>query len=83
MVEVFKTNVYSQMEAIKVIEKIHENFSNYIANFDLEDCDKILRVKCTTGSVQPYMLIRLLNDQGFVAEILPDNVPLLQSAKII
>jgi uncharacterized protein YpbB len=70
MIEVFKTNVKDRDHANMLVDQIHKTFGNYKANFDLEDCDKILRVKCTTGSVQPTLLINLLKGYGFNAEIL-------------
>jgi hypothetical protein len=75
MVEVFKTNVNLRVHAILVIEQIHKTFTGYKANFDLEDCDRILRVKSYTGSIESYRLIQLLKEQGFQAEVLPDTVP--------
>jgi len=75
MVEVFKTNVEHRVHAIMLIEQIHKTFSGYRANFDLEDCDRILRVTSVTGSVEAGELIRLLGEMGFEAEVLPDIVP--------
>lgn len=72
MIEVFKTNVQNQQEANRLIDEIHQAFIDYTANFDLEDCDRILRVQCETGFVQPFLLIRLLKDFGFQAEVLAD-----------
>lgn len=74
MVEVFKTNVREPIFAYRLVEKIHERFADYKANFDLEDCDRILRVKCTTGPVQSSRLIALLKEHGFKAEVLPDDI---------
>jgi hypothetical protein len=73
VIEVFKTNVADWADANMLLERIHEQFLNYEANFDLEDCDRILRVKSFGGSVQSPPLIALLNDFGFRAEILPDT----------
>ncbi|HEY9048268.1 MAG TPA: hypothetical protein VIN08_20315 [Ohtaekwangia sp.] len=73
MIEVFKTNVTEQRQAAMLIDRIHKTFVNYTANFDLEDCDKILRVKCSIGWVQAEPLIDLLKDFGFQAEVLPEN----------
>ena len=75
MVEVFKTNVEQRVHAIMLIEQIHKAFSGYKANFDLDDCDRILRVTSATGSVEACGLIRLLEERGFEAEVLPDIVP--------
>ena len=75
MVEVFRTNVHDLQQAAMLIEKIQSAFSDYTANFDLEDCDKILRVKSGKGSVQSSTLIGLLKRFGFQAEVLPDEIP--------
>jgi len=72
MVEVFKTNVTNPDHANRLIDQIHHAFGEYKANFDLEDCDRILRVKSNTGSIQASLLIDLLNNSGFRAEVLPD-----------
>jgi hypothetical protein len=74
MVEVFKTNVKDAGLANLLINHIHHTFPDYKANFDLEDCDKILRVACASGTVQPGFLINILNDFGFQAEVLPDDL---------
>jgi len=75
MIEVFKTDVKDRDQANLLIDRIHKIFADYKANFDLEDCDNILRVKCTTGIVQSSSLIHLLKGFGFNAEILPDVTP--------
>jgi|GEM_PF-369834 len=74
MIEVFKTNIQTPDQAAMVIARIHQTFSEYTATFDLNDCDKVLRVQCATGLI-PAVLIHLLNDLGFDAEVLPENEP--------
>jgi hypothetical protein len=74
MIEVFTTNVDDRRHASMLVDLIHRSFIGYKANFDLEDCDKILRVKCATGPVDSSLLIDLLKDVGFHAEVLPDVV---------
>ena len=76
MIEVFKTNVRDRCDANMLIEQIQQSFFNYQANFDLDDCDRILRVKCISGTIQAALIIELLKDAGFDAAILPDNIPL-------
>jgi hypothetical protein len=72
MVEVFKTNVNDKDLASAMIEMIHKTFDGYRANFDLEDCDRILRIECHQNDIEPSMIITLLNDYGFQAQILDD-----------
>jgi hypothetical protein len=45
MVEVFKTDVRSSREAKRIIQKLAEEFPKHKINFDLSDCDRILRVQ--------------------------------------
>lgn len=45
IVEVFKTNVQKESDRDYVIAIIQNQFPDYKINFDLEDCDKILRVE--------------------------------------
>jgi hypothetical protein len=73
MIEVFKTNVMDQNQADMLLGHIQTSFHDYKANFDLEDCDKILRVACTTGPIECAFLINLLKNFGFDAEVLPDE----------
>ena len=75
MIEVFKTNVHNRHDASMLIDQIHRSFLNYQANFDLEDCDRILRVICITETIQSAFLIDILKGLGFDAEILPDEIP--------
>lgn len=56
-----------------LLDQIHSAFSQFRANFDLDDCDKILRVESVTGDVDSSFLINLLNLFGFNAEILRDD----------
>ncbi|MEO5583248.1 MAG: hypothetical protein ABIR66_11185 [Saprospiraceae bacterium] len=74
MVEVFKTDVTDRDYANMLTNEIHKVFVDHKANFDLEDCDNILRIKCSQKIVQSHLLIRLLKDFGFHAEILPDDL---------
>ena len=79
MIEVFKTNVESPDEAMMLIEQIHKNFSEYRANFDLHDCDNILRIKSATTYIHTDRLIDFLKHYGFHAEVLPDECMAVRS----
>lgn len=73
MVEVFKTNVNTRGQADMLVDLIHKTFNSYTANFDLDDCDKILRVKSTSGFIEAALLVDLLKNFGYKAEVLPDS----------
>ena len=69
MIEVFKTNVQEMEQSKMIVVKLLEHFPNSIINFDLEDCDKILRVHAT--SISNHHIIELLNSYGYHCEPLP------------
>ena len=79
MVEVFRTDVGDAEAAVRIVEALQDQCALYVANFDLEDCDRVLRVKCLVGDVDASEVIMLLTGLGFNAEILPDEVPELHS----
>lgn len=70
MIEVFKTNVNSRHHAQMLVEEIHSRFSGYRANFDLWDCDKILRIKSEDALVEAAGIIELFREKGYHAELL-------------
>lgn len=72
MIEVFKTNVNNRTDAARLIDAIHKLCADHKATFDLEDCDKILRIK-STRDVYADDIIELVKDFGFSAEVLPDE----------
>ncbi|MEO6685404.1 MAG: hypothetical protein ABIN24_05540 [Dyadobacter sp.] len=73
MIEVFKTNVADREVANMLLDQIHLTFIGYRANFDLEDCDKILRVSFDSGIVQPLLILSLLKYFKHEAEVLLEN----------
>ncbi len=75
MIEIFKTNVTEDTDAAMLLETIHLAYPQYKVNFDLDDCDHILRVECANGYFDSYALIRIVSSLGFYAEILSDNDP--------
>ena len=75
MIEVFKTDVDDSKYADILVEHIQRIFQGYEVNFDLQDCDKILRVKNVCGMVNSDRLIQVLSKFGFHAEVLQDNYP--------
>lgn len=81
MVEVFKTNVNSPCYANMLVYRIQQVFRDYTVNFDLEDCDRILRVKSASGAVPPRPIIEFLQAQGCVAEVLPDECPVVNRVR--
>jgi len=72
-VEVFKTNVVDPERAKCLVDQIERNFTHCKVNFDLDDCDRILRV-VSEGKIQSDLLIDLLKNVGCTAEVLPDTI---------
>jgi hypothetical protein len=74
VIEVFKTNVLNRDYASFLLRIIDHVFIHYEANFDLDDCDRILRVKCASGAIDINAIVQLLRDFHVHAEILEDEL---------
>ena len=66
MVEIFKTNVEFIEQSIFISAQLLKQFPNLRINFDLDDCDKILRVQGKI--IQVHKIISMVNSMGFVCE---------------
>lgn len=71
-IEVFKTNVPDSIHGKKIIYILQQQFPAFRANFDLDDCDKILRLESGEPAIQPDRIIALMQQLGYFAEVLPD-----------
>jgi hypothetical protein len=68
-VEVFKTNVLNKRAAKVILEEIGFHQPEYKCNFDLEDCDKVLRIENARGKVDATLVFEILeknNHQGAI-----------------
>ncbi|WP_426583544.1 hypothetical protein [Mucilaginibacter sp. R-33] len=63
MVEVFKTNVEDPAQAAKLVGLLQKRITNSSVNFDLEDCDKVLRIE--GPDVSPQSVVGILKDYGY------------------
>lgn len=70
MIEVFATNITTEGKAKKVLNQIQEAFPDYMANFDLEDCDKILRIETYETIIDTKSIIRLVSEMNGQASLL-------------
>jgi hypothetical protein len=68
VVEVFKTNVTTKNDAKKIISALQVFLPLAKINFDLEDCDKILRIESSFIDIEKVIL--LLNKSKFQCESL-------------
>ena len=67
MVEVFKTNV-EVPDAPRLLNLLLQRMPQYKINFDLEDCDRILRVE--GNHVLPERIIAVLGSNGYQCNVL-------------
>lgn len=68
MVEVFKTNVQKKAQTKRLLSILSGMFPLLKINFDLSDCDKILRAEGENLDVPGIML--LVKENGFHCEVL-------------
>ena len=68
MVEVFKTNILQRELAGQIASTILDRFPSFKINFDLDDCDKILRIE--GSNICPKAVIELIEISGFECELL-------------
>ena len=68
MVTIFKTNVYNSKDENYLLENILcQKYPNHKINFDLEDCDKILRIE-GRENLNTDDVVALLDNCGFYCE---------------
>ena len=70
MVLVFKTNVQEVKQGKRIIEMLLSYFPGSEISFDLDDCDKVLRIKYKR--ILKSGIINLVNKYGFNCEELQD-----------
>ena len=71
MIEIFKTNVIFENEAKRLISVLNSHLAKHRINFDLEDCDKILRVENRNGSIETSLIENILCKEGYFCEVIP------------
>ena len=68
MIEVFKTNVQTEKQSKILLPILGKTFPSFRINFDLDDCDKILRVQ--GDNISSDQIVEMLNAEGFHCHIL-------------
>jgi hypothetical protein len=68
MVEAFKTNVQKKAQSKMLLSILSEAFPSCKINFDLSDCDKVLRVE--GDNMETLRIMILIKEYGFTCEIL-------------
>ncbi|RIV41957.1 hypothetical protein [Flagellimonas pelagia] len=72
LIEIFRTNVEDESTADRTVNALHENFKNVSANFDLEDCDRILRVESIDGNIMLKEILHFLTSLNLKVELIMD-----------
>ena len=67
MVEVFKTNIESTEEAERIRKLLLDQIPYCKVNFDLDDCDNVLRV---VGFVSASEVIEVVKEHNYRCEVL-------------
>jgi hypothetical protein len=68
MVEAFKTNVQKKRQSKMMLSILSEAFPSFRINFDLADCDKVLRVE--GECMEALKIMGLVKEHGFSCEVL-------------
>jgi len=68
MVEAFKTNINKVGQSKLLVKKLLQHFPSSCINFDLDDCDNVLRVE--GDNICPEKIITLVIEHGYQCEAL-------------
>ena len=63
MIRVFKTNVEKKKDALLLLKSLRALLPQARSNFDLLDCDKILRVEM--NECDAARIVGIINEHGF------------------
>lgn len=70
--EVFKTNVREVSEAKTIIRLLLSQYPGHRFNFDLDDCDKILRAEGIVKVQDKTKVMNIVAASGYMIEVLPE-----------
>lgn len=68
MIEIFKTNVQASEQAEELVNLLQQTFPGNKINFDLDDCDKVLRIE--GKNVISRNVMNILKERGFMCNLL-------------
>jgi len=75
-VEVFKTDIQNPAEGMAMTIKILEHLSGYRITFDLEDCDKVMRIASKNGEIDVDAVLETGAAHAKKIELLREDVPI-------
>jgi len=68
IVEIFKTDVSTISDANSIIKKLRMHFPSFRINFDLNDCDKILRLEAKSD-IEIDKIVKIVKNLNFKIEL--------------
>ncbi|MBU3024741.1 hypothetical protein Q4603_18755 [Zobellia galactanivorans] len=74
MIEVYKTNILKKKQVKGIKKQIKNKFPNYCVDFDIEDCDHILRIETFNEALDNDVIINIVQELGFDIDILTDEI---------
>lgn len=69
--EFIKTDVVDRSKAKAILNQIRRALPGSDPSFDLDDCDKVLRVENHSSGVDKSEVKRILNSHGHQLQVLP------------
>lgn len=71
-IEVFATSVETAEHARTILRELTSAFPDHRFNFDLEDCDHILRAVCASGPPDVEAILGFMERRGVRCMVLQD-----------
>lgn len=72
-IKVYKSDIDDRRKAQLIQRVIQKHFESYEVSFDLENCDKVLRVESMNGPIDDSALEDIFRRNGHRIEPLPLN----------
>ncbi|MBN9384737.1 MAG: hypothetical protein J0H74_28540 [Chitinophagaceae bacterium] len=72
IVQIFKTDVRDRLVARHIVLFLQQTYTHCRINFDLDDCDRILRVESQQGKIEETEIQLLIAKYGHYCEPLQD-----------
>ena len=66
-IKVYKTTVEDRQHAREILEKIRNELPESDPSFDLDDCDKVLRVE-SQKSIREMLIEEIVKNHGYTME---------------
>jgi len=70
-IEVYKTDLDDRLAANKILDEIRRAFPGSDPSFDLEDCDRVLRIEKPGSEIDERRIQNILNTYGYEMNELP------------